>query len=144
MLWRILGPLKDLWWKGRERGELGYRRPETDPGVKQWEFQWRLWVFYEVCTVNEHSSIHHTNFRKNYIIYLCRSGKTTISGLNLGCHHFFVDTILLAHSHIFIYILSVAAFMLQQNEIAATETGKPVSLKYLLLALAENNCWLLI
>ena len=23
MLWRILGPLKDLWLKGRERRELG-------------------------------------------------------------------------------------------------------------------------
>ena len=82
-LWKICG------WKG-EREELGLLEARNRLWGKQWEFQWRLWVFYGVCSDSEHSSIHHTISGKTYIIYLCRSGKTTISTLNLGCHHFFV------------------------------------------------------
>lgn len=44
----------------------------------------------------------------------------------------FVKKVLLeySHAHLFVYILSRAAFALQwQNEIVGTETGQPVTLK---------------
>lgn len=40
----------------------------------------------------------HTNLKKDYVIYLCRSEQTTASRPNLGCHLFKMKAIFLEHS----------------------------------------------